>query len=82
MPQTVDQYYYGANSSIQHAAVQYIIHSVTEALQVNPDRKFIYVEQAFFQRWWREQPADVQATVKTLVKNGQLEFVNGGWCSE
>jgi hypothetical protein len=46
----------------------------------NPDRKFIYVEQAFFQRWWAEADDQAVALVKTLVANGQLEFINGGWC--
>lgn len=36
--------------------------------------------QAFFQRWWSEQKPAMQATVKSLVASGQLEFVNGGWC--
>ena len=40
---TVDQYY--------TEQVQYIIDSVISALGENPERKFIYVEQAFFQRW-------------------------------
>lgn len=77
---TVDQYYQGANNSIQHAGVQYIIDSVIQALLANPERKFVYVEQAFFQRWWRQQTDSLQAQVKQLVKNGQLEFINGGWC--
>ena len=47
---------------------------------MNPDRKFIYVEQAYFQRWWREQNDDVKNQVKQLVASGQLEFINGGWC--
>eukprot|EP00850_Spirogloea_muscicola_P002507 SM000009S23636 [mRNA] locus=s9:1224350:1238286:+ [translate_table: standard] len=63
---TVDQYYVGSNNSIQ--------------LLENSDRKFIYVEQAFFQRWWREQSRERKRTVKKLVKAGQLEFINGGWC--
>eukprot|EP01079_Euglenida_sp_SAG-EU17-18_P003341 gene3341-3838_t len=29
----------------------------------NPDRKFIYVEQAFFQRWWRELDSPTQQKV-------------------
>lgn len=33
------------------------------------------VEQAFFQRWWSEQTPDRQALTKTLVANGQLEFI-------
>jgi hypothetical protein len=44
---TVDQYY--------TQQVQYIIDSVISALEANPERKFIYVEQAFFQRWWHVQ---------------------------
>lgn len=34
----------GANNTIQHAGVQYILDSVTTWLAGNPDRKFIYVE--------------------------------------
>jgi hypothetical protein len=47
---TVDQYYIGSNMSIQDAGVQYIIDTVIQALQMNPDRRFIYVEIAFFER--------------------------------
>ncbi len=42
----------GANNSIQNAGVQYIIDSVVQSLLANPDRKFIYVEMAFFKRWY------------------------------
>ena len=42
----------GLNNSIQDAGVQYILDSVVLALGENPDRKFIYVEIAFFQRWF------------------------------
>lgn len=47
---TVDQYYVGSNSSIQVAAVEYILDSFINALQEDPNRKFIYVEMAFFQK--------------------------------
>ncbi|XP_061130848.1 lysosomal alpha-mannosidase [Syngnathus typhle] len=77
---TVDQYFYGDRNDIQHAGVQYILDSVVEQLLKNPDRRFIYVETAFFYRWWRRQSADVRQTVKRLVDQGRLEFVNGGWC--
>lgn len=50
------------------------------SLEENPDRHFIYVESGFFHRWWVEQDEDMQARVKALVKSGQLEFINGGWC--
>jgi hypothetical protein len=42
----------GLNNSIQDAGVQYILDSVIVGLSQNPDRKFIYVEIAFFQRWF------------------------------
>ena len=69
---TVDQYY--------TEQVQYIIDSVISALEANPERKFIYVEQAFFQRWWRVQSDERKSITRQLVKSGQLEFINGGWC--
>ncbi|CAF0829955.1 unnamed protein product, partial [Didymodactylos carnosus] len=77
---TVDQYFYGARNNIQHAGVQYIIDSVIQSLVQNPDRRFIYVEMAFFWRWWNQQTDDMQATVKGLVNDGRLEFISGGWC--
>ncbi|XP_024378993.1 alpha-mannosidase At3g26720 isoform X1 [Physcomitrium patens] len=77
---TVDQYYVGSNNSIAVAAVQYVLDSVVTALQQDPNRKFIYVEQAFFQRWWRQQSPTQQKIVEALVDSGQLEFINGGFC--
>ena len=47
---TVDEYFYGANKTIQDAAVQYILDTVITELQKNPNRTFIYVEIAFFMK--------------------------------
>ncbi|XP_059643821.1 probable alpha-mannosidase At5g13980 [Cornus florida] len=77
---TVDQYYVGSNNTIQGACVQNVLDSLVPALLADKNRKFIYVEQAFFQRWWRDQSEAVQATVQKLVSSGQLELINGGWC--
>ncbi|KAJ9683167.1 hypothetical protein PVL29_018952 [Vitis rotundifolia] len=77
---TVDQYYVGGNNSIRGACVQNVIDSVISALLDDENRKFIYVEMAFFQRWWRQQSKKLQTRVKELVKSGQLEFINGGMC--
>ena len=77
---TVDQYFYGANNTIQHANVQMILTTLIPALEANPERKFTYVEQAFFTRWYNQQTDDMKARVKKLVKSEQLAFVNGGWC--
>ena len=76
---TVDEYFYGANNSIQHAGVQYILDSVIPSLVADPNKRFIYVEIAFLERWWNEQNDAVKKSVKDLVKEGRLEFVNGGW---
>ena len=75
---TVDQYYIGSNNSIQHAGVQYVLDSAIAQLQKDPNRRFTYVEMAFFARWFYDQNAETQDIVRGLVANGQLDFVNGG----
>ncbi|CAN1839064.1 Probable alpha-mannosidase At5g13980 [Linum perenne] len=77
---TVDQYYVGANNSIQAACVQNILDSLIPALLADENRKFIYVEIAFFERWWNDQSEAMKHIVKKLVASGQLEFINGGMC--
>ncbi|XP_052781407.1 lysosomal alpha-mannosidase-like isoform X1 [Mya arenaria] len=77
---TVDQYYYGARNEIQNAGVQYVLDSVIPALVSDPNKRFIYVEIAFFARWWREQTDSMRHVVKGLVNSGQFEFILGGWC--
>ncbi|KAG5394876.1 hypothetical protein IGI04_024839 [Brassica rapa subsp. trilocularis] len=77
---TVDQYYVGANNSIRGACVENVIESVIASLLDDQNRKFIYVEMAFFERWWRQQSNAKKVKVKKLVDSGQLEFINGGMC--
>lgn len=76
---TVDEYYAGLNNSIQHASVRHILESTVESLLKDPARKFIYVEQAFFQRFFAERSDAEKAVVRELVAEGRLSFVNGGW---
>ncbi|XP_037957691.1 lysosomal alpha-mannosidase isoform X2 [Teleopsis dalmanni] len=76
---TVDQYYYGSETLIQKAGVQYIIDSVVEQLLKDPNKRFIYVESAFFFKWWSEQTPEMQEEVKMLVDEGRLEFIGGAW---
>ncbi|XP_067620208.1 lysosomal alpha-mannosidase [Eurosta solidaginis] len=76
---TVDQYFYGSKSEIQKAGVQYILDSVIVELLKDPEKRFIYVESAFFFKWWREQNAELQEKVKMLVNQGRLEFIGGAW---
>ena len=55
--------------------VQYILDSVIPELLMDPTKRFIYVEIAFFWRWWQEQDDRMRTLVKYLVQNGQLEFI-------
>lgn len=64
---------------IQKAGVQYILDSVVEALLRDPEKRFIYVESAFFAKWWREQDDKLKEQVKMLVNEGRLEFIGGAW---
>lgn len=41
--------------------------------------RFIYVESAFFFKWWKEQTESLKESVKTLVNEGRLEFIGGAW---
>lgn len=45
----------------------------------DPEKRFIYVESAFFFKWWHEQTPELQAQVKQLVNEGRLEFIGGAW---
>uniref|UniRef100_A0A095AYR0 Lysosomal alpha-mannosidase n=1 Tax=Schistosoma haematobium TaxID=6185 RepID=A0A095AYR0_SCHHA len=76
---TVDQYYYGANNTIQRAGVQYILDSVIQALVDDSKRRFTYVEMTFFMKWWIGQTLAKRQIVKNLVQSGQLQFALGGW---
>ena len=61
-----------ARQDIRQQGVQYIIDSAIDALLQNPDRRFIYVEMAFFWRWWVEQTDEMQQQVKDLVNQGEF----------
>lgn len=58
-------------NDIQHASVQYILDSVISSLLEDPTRRFIYVEMAFFSRWWKEQTNATKDTVRELVRQGE-----------
>jgi lysosomal alpha-mannosidase len=59
--------------------VQYILDSVVQSLLQDPAKRFIYVESAFFTKWWREQDDKLKEQVKMLVNEGRLEFIGGAW---
>jgi hypothetical protein len=78
---TVEQYYTGANASIDtRGNVRSIYTTVVSALLQNPARTFVAVEVKFFSMWWNEISAAMQDSVRWLIANQQLSFANGGWC--
>ena len=60
-----------ARNDIQHAGVQYILDAVMHSLEENPDRRFVYVEIAFFWRWWNQQSDEIRNKVKNFVNDGE-----------
>lgn len=66
-------------TTIQKAGVQYILDSVVQQLIADPEKRFIYVESAFFFKWWREQTDELKSQVNELVQEGRLEFIGGAW---
>lgn len=69
--QTFDEYY--------DQRVNNILSSTISELLLDPQKRFVYAESAFFARWWKEQDANLQGKVKMLVNEGRLEFVGGAW---
>mmetsp|Transcript_897 Transcript_897/g.1222 ORF Transcript_897/g.1222 Transcript_897/m.1222 type:complete len:1115 (-) Transcript_897:41-3385(-) len=69
---TVDQYFFNE--------VAYILDTVVRQLNEDSNRRFMYVETGFFARWWDQQTDVVKNITRALVKDGRLEFINGGWC--
>ena len=76
---TVDQYYWGLRQDIQPAGIQYTLDTIVASLAANPNRRFTFAEIAFFSRWWRQQDDETQEMATKYVKEGRLNFVNGGY---
>jgi lysosomal alpha-mannosidase len=51
---------------ITDVGVQYILDSVIPILVSDPSKRFIYVEMAFFWRWWQEQDDRMRHQVKVV----------------
>lgn len=65
---------YLARNDLHLAGIQYILDSVVTALDENPDRRFIYVEIAYFWRWWGEQTDDIRDKARQFVNEGICHF--------
>ncbi|KAI3633115.1 hypothetical protein MIR68_009190 [Amoeboaphelidium protococcarum] len=83
---TKDQYYEERVKHIYNNVLDCLIESYESnsgidelSKRAHPLRKFIIVEQAFFQRWFKEVSREKQDWVKRFLREEILEFVNGGW---
>jgi len=74
---TFEEYYLGTGGS--KASVKKILDNFVDSLYDRKDRTFIYVEMAFFSKWYREQSEIKKTQVKNLLKEGRFEFINGGY---
>lgn len=61
------------------ADVSAILDTTIYELLADKNRRFSYVEMKFFSMWFYRQEATLQEKVRGLVREGRLEFINGGW---
>ena len=76
---TPDEYFSGSDQDIQQAGVSNIIGTAMLELINDPKKRFSQVEIKFFSMWWDEQDENMHENVRRLVREGRLEFINGGW---
>jgi lysosomal alpha-mannosidase len=62
-----------------NSSVSFIINSVLDALDKDPDKRFVWEEVSFLSKWWKQASNDSRELIKKLHSNGQLEFIGGGW---
>ena len=63
--------------------VRSILLSVTAAMQADTSRRFVWSEVAYLKRWYEgpttAQDLAAQRAFKSLVRNGQIELIDGGF---
>ena len=60
-----------------------IFESVTKALKADEQLRFNWAEVAYLKHWWEDAKIskDLKDEFRSLVTNGQIEFVSGSWVS-
>lgn len=72
------EYYQGTGGS--PASVERILDNFILSLYENKNRTFIYVEMAFFVRWYKSQKDSFKKEqIKQFLKEKRFEFINGGY---
>lgn len=58
---------------------QYIFNNMVLKLKEDSSRKFMWSEISYLAKWWDIIDIPKKEAVKSLLQNGQLEIVTGGW---
>lgn len=69
--QTIDEYLVIFTNST--------LNLMLERLKKWPDMTFIWAEVSFFKMWWDRLDSAKKMDVKSLINQGRLEIVNGGY---
>ncbi|KYR02083.1 alpha-mannosidase [Tieghemostelium lacteum] len=59
--------------------VNNVLTGTTKQLKENKNRKFVWSEIGYLDRWWKVASQELRDDFTTFVKNGQIELINGGW---
>ena len=76
---TIDEYFLGFSKSGGTSNVKQILDEVLQQLEKDPKRRFTYAEMKYFNMWYTRLGDADKERVKKVIKNGQLEIVQGGW---
>jgi lysosomal alpha-mannosidase len=79
---TIDQTYMGTeNKGFAHARVQTIFDTVFYQLAKDASRRYTIIQIKYFEMWYTRLDPKRKEEVKKIIKDGQVEFAQGGWVS-